>query len=290
MKVGVIGSKSSCEVVKKSIKEIDSSVEVASYEEEQVNRSDRLIEECEQECDAVLFTGCAIESFVGRNYHFTRPHVSVEKSVVSIAGAFLQMQKSNIELDAFSIDIVEKQVIEDLLDAFDILARNIYSCPFQAGVEEEQYVEWHMKLLDEGKVNVALTSLRWVVQKKGNILCLFLIQLHFHGKACSRTHLGKIRIDSAKRQINRLILPAVPGRSLSRTQFFQNLRVFLSDFLIFPHGGVAVGYRSLENSHHQQEDKDAGHNLHQRIPGTGSQCLNRSHWYRLLPDPAAPYR
>ena len=51
------------------------------------------------------------------------------------------MQKSNIELDAFSIDIVEKQVIEDLLDAFDILARNIYSCPFQAGVEEEQYVE-----------------------------------------------------------------------------------------------------------------------------------------------------
>ena len=71
MKVGVIGSKSSCEVVKKSIKEIDSSVEVAAYEEEQVNRSDRLIEECEQECDAVLFTGCAIESFVGRNYHFT---------------------------------------------------------------------------------------------------------------------------------------------------------------------------------------------------------------------------
>lgn len=170
MKVGVIGSKSSCEVVKKSIKEIDSSVEVASYEEEQVNRSDRLIEECEQECDAVLFTGCAIESFVGRNYHFTRPHVSVEKSVISIAGAFLQMQKSNIELDAFSIDIVEKQVIEDLLDAFDILARNIYSCPFQAGVEEEQYVEWHMKLLDEGKINVALTSLRWVyktLQEKG---------------------------------------------------------------------------------------------------------------------------
>ena len=72
------------------------------------------------------------------------------------------MQKSNIELDAFSIDIVEKQVIEDLLDAFDIQARNIYSCPFQAGVEEEQYVEWHMKLLDEGKVNVALTSLRCI--------------------------------------------------------------------------------------------------------------------------------
>ena len=125
MKIGVIGSKASCEIVKKSIKEIDSLVEVVSYEEEQVNRSDRLIEGCELECDAVLFTGRAVESFVGQNYHFTKPHASVEKSVVSIAGAFLQMQKSNIELDAFSIDIVDKQVIEDLLDAFDILARNI---------------------------------------------------------------------------------------------------------------------------------------------------------------------
>ena len=41
---------------------------------------------------------------------------------------------------------------------------------FRQEWEEEQYVEWHMKLLDEGKVNVALTSLRWVyktLQEKG---------------------------------------------------------------------------------------------------------------------------
>ena len=72
VKIGVIGSKASCEIVKKSIKEIDSLVEVVSYEEEQVNRSDRLIEGCELECDAVLFTGRAVESFVGQNYHFTK--------------------------------------------------------------------------------------------------------------------------------------------------------------------------------------------------------------------------
>ena len=35
VKIGVIGSKASCEIVKKSIKEIDSLVEVVSYEEEQ---------------------------------------------------------------------------------------------------------------------------------------------------------------------------------------------------------------------------------------------------------------
>lgn len=72
MKVGVIGSKSSCEVVKKSIKEIDSSVEVASYEEEQVNRSDRLIEECEQECERYCLRAVR-RKFCGEKLHFTRP-------------------------------------------------------------------------------------------------------------------------------------------------------------------------------------------------------------------------
>ena len=170
MKLGIIGSKASCDIVKKCVKEIDSTVSAVTYEEEQVNKSDRLIEACERECDAVLFTGCAIESFVGRSHCFTKPHASVEKSVLSIAAAFLEMQKQGIELDAFSIDIVEQQVIEDLLDAFDILARNIYACPFKPGGEEEQYVEWHMQLVDAGKVNIVLTSLRWVYEtltKKG---------------------------------------------------------------------------------------------------------------------------
>lgn len=162
MKIGVIGPDSSCQNVKKSLYEIDNTLEVICYAKEQVNTCDQVIEQCEAECDAILFTGCAIESFVEEVCELKKPHTSVERSIISVSGAFLEMQKQNMELDAFSIDIVESQVIEDLLDAFHILARNIYSSSFRLGAEEEDYVEWHIRLQKEGKVNVALTSLVWV--------------------------------------------------------------------------------------------------------------------------------
>lgn len=164
MKIGVIGPESSCVKVKKSLYDIDTSLEVISYVREQVNTCDQVIEECEKECDVILFTGRAIESFVEEKYEIKKPHTSVEKSALTVAGAFLEMEKLNMELDAFSIDIVESQVIEDLLDAFHILARNIYSSSFRPGVEEQEYVDWHIGLQKSGKTKVALTSLVWVYQ------------------------------------------------------------------------------------------------------------------------------
>lgn len=162
MKIGIIGPQSSCEIVERNLMEIDPAIEVRAYPRERVNTCDQVVAQCERECDALLFTGCAIESFVTETCEINKPYTSIEKSIISVSGAFLEMQKQNMELDAFSIDVVENQVIEDLLDAFQILARNIYYCPFQPGVDEEEYVNWHATLQKDKKTNVALTAFAWV--------------------------------------------------------------------------------------------------------------------------------
>ena len=162
MVIGIIGPEASCAMIQKSLCEIDSLLEVKCYPREQVNTCDEVVEECEKASDAILFTGCAIESFVKEKYELKKPYTSVEKSALSVSRAFLEMEQQQMELDAFSIDVVEKQVIEDLLDVFHILARNIYSSSFQPGVEEQEYVDWHIGLQKAGKTNVALTSLVWV--------------------------------------------------------------------------------------------------------------------------------
>ena len=131
MKVGIVGPGSSCRVIEKNIKEIDQNIKVKSYPSEQVNASAQAAVQCDKECDALIFTGCAIERFVIDNVELTKPYTSIEKSIISVANAFLEMQQHELELDAFSIDVVENQVIEDLLDAFNIQAKNIYHCPFQ---------------------------------------------------------------------------------------------------------------------------------------------------------------
>ena len=162
MKVGIVGPGSSCRIIEKNIKEIDQNIKVKCYPSEQVNTSDQVAKQCDQECDTIIFTGCAVERFVLDNVELTKPYTTIEKSIISVANAFLEMQKHNLELDAFSIDVVENQVIEDLLDAFNIQAKNIYHCPFQPEVLEADYVKWHENLQDEGKSNVALTAFAWV--------------------------------------------------------------------------------------------------------------------------------
>lgn len=164
MRIGIVGPKPSCEKVKKNMMQIDPSLEVSTYSREKISACKEVLPQCMAECDAILFTGCAIESYLSEMFEINKPYTSVEKSIISVAGAFLEMQKQNMELDAFSIDVVENQMIEDLLDAFQILARNIYSCPFQPGVDEQEYVSWHISLQKEGKTNVALTSFAWVYQ------------------------------------------------------------------------------------------------------------------------------
>lgn len=117
MKIGVIGPESSCKSVKESLQQSDNELEVSCYIRERVSHCGEVIEACEGECDAILFTGCAVEDFVTGSYEIKKPYTSVERSSVSVAGAFLTMQKQDMELDAFSIDVVENQVITDLLDA-----------------------------------------------------------------------------------------------------------------------------------------------------------------------------
>ena len=133
MRIGIIGPESSCQIIEKYIRQLDPEVEVKSYPKERVNACASVTETCMEECDAILFSGCAVESFVTEEIEVRKPYTSVEKSVISVAGAFVEMQKKGMELDAFSIDVVENHLIEDLLEAFHILARNITPAPSSPG-------------------------------------------------------------------------------------------------------------------------------------------------------------
>lgn len=162
MKIGVIGPTTPCKIVSKALKEVDESLEVCTYVREQVNACGEVVEQCERECDVILFTGLAIESYVKHMYDIKKPHTSVARSALNVANAFLEMSKQDIKWDCFSIDVVENQSIEDLLDAVQISTKQVYYSSFQPGVEEQEYVNWHIGLQKSGKTTIALTSFAWV--------------------------------------------------------------------------------------------------------------------------------
>lgn len=158
MIVGVVGPKESCGIIRKAIHQIDQSHEVRLYTRELVREAVDVIDICEQECDGVIFTGSGICDYVLGHHQMQKPYTYIKRSASSISEVFLKMVREGREIDTFSIDVVEKQIIEDILDAFHIQPRNIYTCPLLAGVAEEEYVAWHMELLEKKMTDVAVTA------------------------------------------------------------------------------------------------------------------------------------
>lgn len=176
MVVGVVGPKESCGIIKKAIHQIDQDQEVRLYTRELVREAADVIQECEGECDGVIFTGCGICDYVLEHHQMQKPYTFIRRSVSSIAEVFLKMVNEGREIDTFSIDVMEKQMIEDILDAFHIQPKNIYTCPLLTGVAEEEYVAWHLKLQEQNLTDVAVTSYvavyRMIDEKGGRVFYL----------------------------------------------------------------------------------------------------------------------
>ena len=158
MIIGLVGPEQSITSIEKSINNIDSSIMIKHYSQEKVNGITEDIEQFDKMCDAIIFTGCAVCDYVTKNFKITKSYTYIGRTISSVVSAFVKMLQQGMELDSFSIDVVEEQVVLDLLDAFEIDAQNIYSSPFSIDVDEEKYVKWHMHLLETGKTNIALTS------------------------------------------------------------------------------------------------------------------------------------
>ena len=68
MIIGIIGPLFSSTKIKDCLKEIDPHMEIKIYIREKVEDTLEVIADCENECDAILFTGCAVSEYVKEHY------------------------------------------------------------------------------------------------------------------------------------------------------------------------------------------------------------------------------
>ena len=64
MIVGIIGPSDSGFKIKDDLKQIDSDLKTKIYVREKVVDTIEVISKCEDECDAIIFTGCAVYEFI----------------------------------------------------------------------------------------------------------------------------------------------------------------------------------------------------------------------------------
>lgn len=158
MIIGILGPLNSVKKVDKYLRDIDSSLEINLYTKEKIVDSVELIEKCESECDGIIFTGCGVNEVVQNNYDLKKPHTFVKRSDTSILKVFWDMQKLNLNIDKISIDVVEEDMVEEVVDEFGINLDSIYCLPFSKNIDEDKCLNWHIDLYKSGKVNIIITA------------------------------------------------------------------------------------------------------------------------------------
>lgn len=158
MKLGVIGPSDSVDKIVKDLISIDNNLEIKRYISEKVIDSVDVIEECERECCAVLFTGIAIYEYVKLKHTISIPHTFVGRSGSSIAKALWEIRNNNFNLNRFSIDVVDRDTIEDMIDELELSPKALYCFPFSVDKDETEYIKWHTDLYDNKEVDVIITG------------------------------------------------------------------------------------------------------------------------------------
>ncbi len=158
MVIGILGPLDSAKKIDKYLKDIDGGLEVKLYTKEKIVDSIELIEKCESECDGTIFTGCGVNEVIQNNYDLKKPHTFVKRSDTSILKVFWEMQSLNLNIDKLSIDVVEREMVEEVVDEFGIEVKSIHCLPFSQNIDEDESLAWHLGLYHSGEVNIMITG------------------------------------------------------------------------------------------------------------------------------------
>ncbi len=105
-----------------------------------------------------MFTGCAVYEYVKEHYNLKKPHDFVSRGGTSILKSFWEIRETYDNLDNISIDVVEAEILDDIKSELSIDSTNIYIRPFSKEINENDYIDWHINLFEQGKTKVMITG------------------------------------------------------------------------------------------------------------------------------------
>ena len=107
MTIGIIGPELSGRQIQEHLRAISPETNTILYPRETTAGALEVIDQCEAECTAVLFTGVAVCASVIQHHDMVRAYEYVAKDAYSLMSTLQEMEQQGLALDDFSIDAVE---------------------------------------------------------------------------------------------------------------------------------------------------------------------------------------
>ena len=164
MNLGIIGPLDSSEkiadVILNNFKDIDTKIYVVSKIEDAYLE----VKKATKTCDGLIFTGLGVYSKVIEKTNINMPNIYIPFLNSSIIKVLWDLKKNYPEANNFSIDIVNSNDVYETLDDLNLKDLNPYIMPYNHIYPESRYLDFHINLVDNKKVNVCITGLGWVYE------------------------------------------------------------------------------------------------------------------------------
>ena len=170
MIIGIVGPLFSSSKIKDCLENLEDDKEIKIYNREKVEDTLEVINDCENECDVIMFTGCAVSEYIKDHHDIKKPYDFVSRGGTSITKALWEIKLAYANYDRFSIDVIENEVLDDIIKELSIEPTTMYTKPFTKHTNESEYIKWHEDLYKENKTDVMITGFTDVyneLKKKG---------------------------------------------------------------------------------------------------------------------------
>ena len=157
IRIGILGPRDSVEKILSAVS-LYSDIEFNSYEKEEVVDAPDAFDLCQEENDAVFFSGVAVMEEVRKNKLISKPYDYIPRSGYSLVSAIWEMTQKSLPYKRVSIDVVPDQVLQEVSEEFNLSFDKIYTMPFSPEYPESAYEKQHRSLIRRKKVDVILTG------------------------------------------------------------------------------------------------------------------------------------
>lgn len=160
MKVGIIGPEKSVEKVVSIIKDYFPGIDYRVYIREKVEQVGEVLQDALNATDGLLFTGIALQGEAEKLMKIEKPYEAITRNDTSLIKAFWNIRNENQSINRISLDIVDENLIEIVKKEFGLKINKVYTMPYESDKTEKDYINRHLELWNQGKVDVVLSALR----------------------------------------------------------------------------------------------------------------------------------
>lgn len=163
--LALIGPSDSMKVMCESVKRFFPDLAYKTYIRERTEDSHEVLEQSQQECDGLLFSGIGVQEAARSKGVLTKPHAQISRGAYSLMRVLSEIQRKGIPFKRISIDVVTHQILKEVTREFGISFETVRSMPFDAQKPEQAYLNWHKTLLKKGEVDLAVSGFGSVYQQ-----------------------------------------------------------------------------------------------------------------------------